>query len=445
MTRTSKIILLLLCSFAICIAIAIAAFVVWRVNLAHDVNAKLQAIHAAGLPTSGAELNAYYPAVPDHENAALVMTQAFALMRDLPKIEIPTRTNKLTAKQWLLITACLETNHEALARAREAVLLPKSRYPVNLTPGCDALLPHIPKMQKLARLVYFESLFALESQDSRKAVDSICFQIALSHTLDAEPLLISRLCRGEIISSASKLVEYSLNQTTPDGATLLKLEKDFTLVDEIRLSPSDFISDQAIFLPYFRTNWPEIIRICWSGSDSSPSLYTGIRGRFGWVTGLFDQDAEFYLKAMQTAIDESKRPFPECLSLYTNMHEVAMEGHRRGFILGPGILEGLRNVLPREAETITHVRLATTAIAAERFRLENGRLPENLNELVPQFLSAVPIDPFDGGSLRYHRLAKGYVIYSVGSDGHDDGGREKPADWKSSDKSTYDITFIVER
>jgi hypothetical protein len=437
--------------FRICVAafilfaLLVISFIVWRVSLAHDVNAKLQAIRAAGLPTSGAELNSYYPAVPDNENAALVITQAFALMRDLPKIELPTRTNKLTAKQRLLITACLETNHEALARAREAVLLPKSRYPVNLTPGCDALLPHIPKIRKLATLVGFETLFALESQDSRKAVDSICFQIALSHTLDAEPLLISRLCRGEIISSASKLVEYSLNQTTPDGATLLKLEKDFTLVDERGLSPSDFISDQAIFLPYFHTNWPEIIRICWSGSDSRPSLYTGIRGRFGWATGLFDQDTQYYLKAMQTAIDESKRPFPECLSLYITMHEVAIEGHRRGFILGPGILEGLRNVLPRETEAITHVRLTTTTIAVERFRLENGQLPENLNELVPQFLSAIPVDPFDGQPLRYHRLAKGYVIYSVGSDGHDDGGREKAADWKSSDKTTYDITFTVER
>ncbi|MGB7746152.1 MAG: hypothetical protein WBN75_02575 [Verrucomicrobiia bacterium] len=42
-------------------------------------------------------------------------------------------------------------------------------------------------------------------------------------------------------------------------------------------------------------------------------------------------------------------------------------------------------------------------------------------------------------------MVKGYVIYSVGRDGHDDGGREKPADWKSSDKTTYDITFTVER
>lgn len=54
--------------------------------------------------------------------------------------------------------------------------------------------------------------------------------------------------------------------------------------------------------------------------------------------------------------------------------------------------------------------------------------------------------PTSGAELNaYHRLAKGYVIYSIGQDGQDDGGREKPADWKSSDKTTCDITFTVER
>jgi type II secretory pathway pseudopilin PulG len=98
-----------------------------------------------------------------------------------------------------------------------------------------------------------------------------------------------------------------------------------------------------------------------------------------------------------------------------------------------------------EAECSARVRLATTALAIERFRLAQGRLPENLNGLTPQFLSAVPSDPFDGASLRYHRLAKSYVIYSVGRDGHDNGGREQPSDAKSSDKAGYDITFTVER
>jgi len=47
--------------------------------------------------------------------------------------------------------------------------------------------------------------------------------------------------------------------------------------------------------------------------------------------------------------------------------------------------------------------------------------------------------------LRYHRLAGGYVVYSIGQDGHDDGGRKKPVDWKPGDTTTYDITFTVER
>jgi len=33
----------------------------------------------------------------------------------------------------------------------------------------------------------------------------------------------------------------------------------------------------------------------------------------------------------------------------------------------------------------------------------------------------VPLDPFDG-ALRYRRLERGYLIYSVDVDGRDDGG-----------------------
>jgi hypothetical protein len=33
----------------------------------------------------------------------------------------------------------------------------------------------------------------------------------------------------------------------------------------------------------------------------------------------------------------------------------------------------------------------------------------------------------------------------VDADGHDDGGREPPENKKFADKTSYDITFIVER
>jgi hypothetical protein len=68
------------------------------------------------------------------------------------------------------------------------------------------------------------------------------------------------------------------------------------------------------------------------------------------------------------------------------------------------------------------LRCAVVALAAERYRLAHGRWPERLDDLVPAYLAAVPIDPFDGQRLRYKRVADGLLVYSVGPDSHDNGG-----------------------
>ncbi|MEI9866553.1 MAG: hypothetical protein WDN00_18765 [Limisphaerales bacterium] len=434
------------------LSLLIIGFIIWRVNLAHEVNVKLQTIRAAGLPTSGAELNAYYPAVPDNENAALVMTQAFVLLRNYPdsrsnevaRFKIPPRLQSLNAQQNQLLTGYVEMNSNALARVREAVKFPKSRYPVDLTLNADALLPHLPNLQKISAIVSFATMLALKAQDGKQAADWISLQIALNHTLNTEPLLISQINRAKIVSSASQLVELGLNTTTFDEETLLGFATNFEQIDRSDRSAIGFIGDQAMLLPYFQANWSEISRVMWA-NDLRPSLSTGIRGRFGWLTGLFDQDELFYLKTMQTAIDEIKLPFPAGQSSYDEIYEAAVKGQQAGYILGPGLLNGMRNAIPREAETCAQIRLTVTALAIERFRLAHGQLPESLDELVPQFLSSLPLDPFDGQPLRYRRLTKGYVIYSIGRDDHDNNGRERPANIKSSDKTEYDITFTVER
>lgn len=65
---------------------------------------------------------------------------------------------------------------------------------------------------------------------------------------------------------------------------------------------------------------------------------------------------------------------------------------------------------------------AILALAAERFRLERGRWPESLEDLVPAYAAGVPKDRFGPGNLRLARREDGIVIYSVGQDQKDDGG-----------------------
>ncbi|CAN5868438.1 hypothetical protein BH11VER1_BH11VER1_37050 [soil metagenome] len=66
-------------------------------------------------------------------------------------------------------------------------------------------------------------------------------------------------------------------------------------------------------------------------------------------------------------------------------------------------------------------RQAEIMLALRRHELEQGKIPDTLEDLVPKYLAAVPIDPFDGAPLRWN--AKTKMIYSVGEDGIDEGGK----------------------
>lgn len=55
-------------------------------------------------------------------------------------------------------------------------------------------------------------------------------------------------------------------------------------------------------------------------------------------------------------------------------------------------------------------------------RLDQGKLPTRLEELVPRYLPSVPIDPFSGRPMIYRIETNTFVLYSLGPDKRDDGG-----------------------
>ncbi len=90
----------------------------------------------------------------------------------------------------------------------------------------------------------------------------------------------------------------------------------------------------------------------------------------------------------------------------------------------PNYLRATQTVVRNE----TQRRLTVVAIALKRYELEHHRLPSNLPELLPAYLSVVPIDPMNGQPLHYRANADGsFLLYSVGEDGRDDGGDPTPS------------------
>jgi hypothetical protein len=87
-------------------------------------------------------------------------------------------------------------------------------------------------------------------------------------------------------------------------------------------------------------------------------------------------------------------------------------------------LMGMTTMTAKAALALTSVDEAALACALERYRLTHGRFPESLDALVPQFIAKLPYDVITGLSLKYRRTTDGqFVLYSVGWNQKDDGGK----------------------
>ena len=98
-----------------------------------------------------------------------------------------------------------------------------------------------------------------------------------------------------------------------------------------------------------------------------------------------------------------------------------------------GILIGnFETAFFKEAQLEAGIMASRTGLACRLYKSRTGSYPERLDALVPGILSEVPIDPFTGQPLVYRRAGEGFIVYSLGSNEKDDGGR-----------STYWVTQIV--
>jgi hypothetical protein len=63
-------------------------------------------------------------------------------------------------------------------------------------------------------------------------------------------------------------------------------------------------------------------------------------------------------------------------------------------------------------------------LSLHAYKLEHGKYPARLEELMPKYLANAPMDPFTTGvEYKYTRKLNSYTLYSVGPDLKDDGGK----------------------
>jgi hypothetical protein len=106
--------------------------------------------------------------------------------------------------------------------------------------------------------------------------------------------------------------------------------------------------------------------------------------------------------------------------------------HRRSEMLGGYItaqmLSSLDDPMEFEERTNAHFQLIRVAAALAIFRAEHHGYPAKLVELVPSPLEKPSVDLYNNKPLVYRSTDDGYLLYSCGENGVDDGGSHKEWD-----------------
>jgi hypothetical protein len=131
-------------------------------------------------------------------------------------------------------------------------------------------------------------------------------------------------------------------------------------------------------------------------------------------------DLASYMRQMNDIHYVLGQPYPRALEFfrkeYNNLSAGGQGRQPPGLITALALPSDMTLFLRVATEADALHRLMRVAYAITRYRSKHGKDPANLEALVPDFLTHVPLDPFDGKPLRMRAGTPGIVLYSVGPD-----------------------------
>ena len=440
-------------ALVVLLVILIAGFAVFRLVLRSKVNSRLAAIREAGYPATCAELDAWYTIPESAENAADTFIDSFSYFdaweekeerRLLPiagEAELPLRTEPLAQETKALITQYLTDNQQTLELLHRGAAIEYSRYPVDLRRGFECLLPDISNISDGAGLLTLEAVIHAENGKAEQAVDSITSTFGLARSLSKEPIIVSQLVRIACQAYAVSAMEHAINKTEFTDEQFVNLSQSLVNAEDPCAMTRAFAGERCMGLSAYKMPAAQILQVLYLFDD-----HTHLFGVLAiWLyrfVGLADMDLIVYTNVMNDYLKAIQLPPHKSLDAVDVIEENIKEISKIHILLR--FMPGFSRCTTIDVRNAAQLRTAQTGLAIQRYRLATGKLPDSLAELVPTYLDAVVKDPFDGKDLRYKKLETGFVVYSIGEDGSDDGGKERPRK-RTGPPASWDVTFIVQR
>lgn len=360
-----------------------------------------------------------------------------------------------TEKQYPDLAKWLQENEKLLQIVNEGTLRQNWYYPVvqktedgKPTPLIALLLPHVQKMRGLARAFLVRANLHLANNEPEKAWADLQTCHRLGRLTAKGPTLIDFLVgvainsiatHGELrLLSETKLTEQQIDKFLGDLATLPQMPQ---VSVNINVTERMMFNDSISLMRDGHLNVSELTGD--SPSEKSPFEQPILRALIDWDVVLKrGNEAYDELVAILEMKDVAKRrdklaefdqKWTAIRSDFTTsslMKEYLRTGSASSVVtermadamialLTPA-LRGVDNAQLRSLQTNENLMLA---MQLAKFKVRTGSYPDTLADLEKELSIKVSPDLCSGAPMHYTKTETGYVLYSVGTNGIDEGGK----------------------
>ncbi len=387
---------------AIIAAGVLSVTTLWNMDLA--ARSRLAAVRAESQALA-ASLAPSRP--PDSRNAALVYEQAFGLIGEDAEVpQFSPEGDNATAR------AFVRDHAGALRLLRQAATMPDAyfRYPLGEA-GMDAVTSVLRQMRQGATLLLLEARLQAADGKAGPALEDVEATFGLARHVGDNPILIQALVVASLCHMANAALQDVLRTCHPSLADLKEAPVDQTFSCWRVLHRSMEGEGHSAWPPSRTRPMRRATASSWRNE---------LRGYRSLMQAYDTIDRRALLPGQG-----GHRPAGQGGAQRPGRHvrRHACRRHSAGLPPPPPA--------PRRPYELDNMALAATA-----YRIEHGAFPKEAADLVPDYMTLMPLDPFTGEPMKVRAEDGGAVLYSVGPDMADDDGA--PFD-QTSRKG--DITF----
>jgi hypothetical protein len=396
-----------------------------------ELRAVLDQLDAEEAPWRWEDLDAARQPVPkDQEVRGLIVKLTTQMPRSFA-INIMNKTKDrhhpqvlLSAEDYEIYQEELQAAEQTLAEARTIAGMPNGRLHIEAPKDVRVWnwnLDDVQKARQLAHLLQVSALRHAHQGDLERAMQECLAMQRTAQALQDEHLLIAQLVRMAIQAIALWSLEITLGHGQPAPADLERLQRAWEQFDTALALKNGFLGERAFCHRMFEALAAGKIAVHELIGPRGTQLPIWERASHLYLHSNLKQAHAWSLKHWTSALKALDLPDAES---FARLEELNQEAHK-----APGVarlhVPAFNKIAEAHRRTEARTRAAITALAAERFRRDQGRWPRTMEELCPKYLGKVLGDPYSGTPLGWRATGDGVVVYSIGPDGKQRGAYQE--------------------